>query len=85
MTIIELLKIIACPVCKGDLHSDNDVTHLLCSTCGLSFQIKEGIPVLMIDEAVKIGDQGPGTGNQNPKTRDQGPDTSDRKPGTWHQ
>jgi uncharacterized protein len=64
MTINELLKTIACPACKGDLHSGNEGKHLICALCGLMFPVKEGIPVLLVDEAVKNGDRGPGTGDQ---------------------
>lgn len=59
----ELLNILACPVCKGTLKTDNDTQQLACIPCKLYFQVKEGIPVMLVDEAGKTRDPGPGTGN----------------------
>jgi len=44
----ELLKILACPVCKGDLKERED--KLICSKCKKEYEIKEDIPVLMSEE-----------------------------------
>jgi uncharacterized protein YbaR (Trm112 family) len=58
MTIsAELLKILACPKCKGQLSLKADKPSLDCSSCLLSYPIRDGIPVLLIDEAesTKIG------------------------------
>ncbi|MFH1409549.1 MAG: Trm112 family protein [Nanoarchaeota archaeon] len=42
-----LLSILACPDCRGSLGY-NDVKHALsCSTCRISFKIKQGVPVLL--------------------------------------
>ena len=49
----DLLKILACPACKAPLiEMDNE---LLCqqTKCNLVFPIREGIPVLLIEEAHK--------------------------------
>jgi uncharacterized protein len=54
----ELLKIIACPACKGDLIPDNGEQMLMCRHCALGFPVREGIPVLLIDEAVKVDCRG---------------------------
>ncbi|MBI4143438.1 Trm112 family protein [Candidatus Woesearchaeota archaeon] len=43
----ELFDILACPLCKADLEYTNGRKGLLCSGCGATFPIKEGIPVLM--------------------------------------
>ena len=53
----ELLNIIVCPTCKGRLQTDFEKLHLNCIPCGLVFQVKDGIPVMLLDEAIKIGDQ----------------------------
>ncbi|MEW5895270.1 MAG: Trm112 family protein [Candidatus Omnitrophota bacterium] len=47
----ELLKILACPACQGDLLEQND--RLVCKKCGRKYPVKEGIPVLLVDEADK--------------------------------
>ena len=46
----ELLAILACPACKSDVSEDRD--FIVCSKCGRRYPIKEGIPVMLIDEAV---------------------------------
>jgi len=50
----ELLKILACPKCKGDLKYDEKNDKLICEKCRLAYPIKDGIPVLLIEEAEKI-------------------------------
>ncbi len=47
----KLLDILACPSCQGDLVQQEE--KLICQKCGLKYPIKEGVPVLLIDEAVK--------------------------------
>lgn len=47
----ELLEILACPKCKGELHVTVDGSELRCKACLLSYRIDDGIPILLIDEA----------------------------------
>jgi len=47
----ELLEILACPKCKGELRLAVDETELRCEACRLSYRIDDGIPILLIDEA----------------------------------
>jgi len=51
----ELLEILACPKCKGDIRLDESRNGLICDTCKLLYHIKDDIPVMLIDEAEKIG------------------------------
>jgi uncharacterized protein len=45
-----LLAIIVCPQCHGDLQPDGD--ELVCQgECGLAYPVRDGIPVLLVDEA----------------------------------
>ncbi len=57
-----LLRIIACPACHGELEQTEvaggaaspDVTaasELRCTSCGLIYPVRDGIPVLLVDEA----------------------------------
>ena len=46
----ELLEILACPKCKGDLELISD-KGLCCSNCKLLYPVREGIPVMLIEEA----------------------------------
>ena len=47
----ELLNILACPKCKGDLEYDQEHEKLICHQCRLKYAIKEDIPIMLIDEA----------------------------------
>lgn len=50
----ELLKILACPKCKGELTMSATGDGLLCQTCKLKYLIRDGIPIMIIEEAQKI-------------------------------
>lgn len=50
----ELLAILACPKCKGPVVLNERKDGLICSTCKLLYEIRDGIPVMLIDEAKKI-------------------------------
>ena len=48
----ELLEIIVCPKCKGDLdYRLTPAEILVCKACRLEYPVEDGIPVLLIDEA----------------------------------
>jgi len=51
----ELLDILACPKCKGDLRLNGPGNGLICDNCKLLYHIKDDIPVMLVDEAEKIG------------------------------
>jgi uncharacterized protein YbaR (Trm112 family) len=50
----ELLDILACPKCKGDLRYEEEQEVLICNNCRLKYHIKDDIPVMLIDEAEKF-------------------------------
>ena len=50
----ELLDILACPKCKGDIQLTEKGDGLVCDACKLVYPIKDDIPVMLIDEAVKL-------------------------------
>ncbi len=50
----ELLEILACPKCKGDLVYDEKKDTLTCHACKLVYLIKDDIPVMLIDEAIPL-------------------------------
>jgi len=52
----ELLDVLACPKCKGDIRVSKDENHIVCDTCKLLYEIREGIPVMLIDEAKQVED-----------------------------
>jgi uncharacterized protein len=55
-----LLEVLACPQCHGALALDADSATLTCENeaCGLVYPIRDGIPVLLIDEAIVGGESG---------------------------
>ncbi len=46
-----LLEIMQCPSCTGTLTVRDEAPALVCSDCGLQYPIRDGIPVMLIDEA----------------------------------
>ena len=50
----ELLEILACPKCKGSLEYQEKENRLLCGVCRLAYEIKDGIPVMLVDQAKAI-------------------------------
>lgn len=46
-----LLDIIACPICKGSLRFDKQGVQLVCQADRLAFPIRDGIPVMLEEEA----------------------------------
>lgn len=50
----DLLEILACPKCKGDVHLNPAEDGLICDRCRLLYEIREEIPIMLIDEAKPI-------------------------------
>jgi hypothetical protein len=50
----ELLDILVCPQCKGSLLYRGEQKLLICESCRLAYPIRDGIPVMLIDEAEKL-------------------------------
>ena len=50
----ELLAMLACPQCKGVLIYRAEKPALDCNSCGLSYPIRDDIPVMLVAEAEKI-------------------------------
>jgi uncharacterized protein YbaR (Trm112 family) len=51
----ELLEILACPKCKGDIVVADKEDGLICKSCKLLYPIRDDIPVMLIDEALPYG------------------------------
>lgn len=47
----KLLDILACPICKGPLIYRPEAGELICKADRLAFPIREGIPVMLVEEA----------------------------------
>ena len=50
----QLLDILACPKCKGELEYKSEDDQLICNQCRLIYPVKNDIPVMLIDEAEKF-------------------------------
>jgi uncharacterized protein YbaR (Trm112 family) len=50
----KLLEILVCPICKGKLVYRKDAGELICKVDRLAFPVKDGIPVMLEDEARKL-------------------------------
>jgi uncharacterized protein YbaR (Trm112 family) len=50
----KLLQILACPKCKGDLEYDQKNSKLVCHACRLKYDIRDDIPIMLIDQAEKF-------------------------------
>jgi hypothetical protein len=49
----ELMQILACPSCRGnvELRQEGDRELIVCTSCGLRYPVRDGIPVMLVDEA----------------------------------
>lgn len=54
----ELLKILVCPKCKKDIQLSENQDSLICQACRLKYEIRDDIPIMLIDEAVPIDSGG---------------------------
>ena len=52
----ELLDILACPKCKGDIYQNDTKDGLICDKCKLIYEIRDDIPIMLIDEAKPLED-----------------------------
>lgn len=50
----ELLEILACPNCRGEVEYREDEDVIVCvGKCGYTYPVRDDIPVMLIEEAVK--------------------------------
>jgi uncharacterized protein len=50
----QLLAILVCPQCKGPLQHQPDIPALDCAACAQRFPIRDGIPIMLLDEATPL-------------------------------
>lgn len=55
----KLLDILACPVCKGPLVLTRDARELVCRADRLAYPIRDGIPVMLEEEARRLSSEDP--------------------------
>ncbi|MCP4120084.1 MAG: Trm112 family protein [Desulfobacteraceae bacterium] len=47
----ELLEILACPKCKGEVTMNESNDGLVCEACKLVYEIRDDIPIMLVEEA----------------------------------
>lgn len=50
----ELLEILACPKCKGNIRPTDKEDGLVCESCKLLYPVRQGIPIMLIEEAIVL-------------------------------
>ena len=52
----KLLEILVCPLTKSELVYDKESSELISEKAGLAYPVRDGIPVMLIDEARKLSE-----------------------------
>ena len=47
----ELLEILACPKCKGEVTMNENNDGLVCEACKLVYEVRDDIPIMLVEEA----------------------------------
>jgi len=50
----ELMDILACPKCKGEVELEEDGNGIICGACRIRYRVEDGIPIMLIDEAESL-------------------------------
>ena len=52
----QLLDLLVCPQCKGDIQLNDKGDGLTCDNCRLLYEIRDDIPIMLVEEAKPIGE-----------------------------
>ncbi len=61
----KLLEILVCPLTKGPLGYDAEAGELISEQAGHAYPIRDGIPIMLVDEARRLDDDAPASGAGN--------------------
>jgi Uncharacterized conserved protein len=50
----KLLEILACPQCHGTVRWDEKLQGVVCNQCKLLYEVKNDIPIMLVEEAKKV-------------------------------
>ena len=50
----QLLAILVCPKCKGELEYREQEASLICHACALRYPVRDGLPIMLLDEATPL-------------------------------
>jgi uncharacterized protein len=62
----KLLEILVCPLTKASLRYDRAAQELISDEAGLAYPIRDGIPIMLVDEARQLRDDEKGQGRLPP-------------------
>lgn len=54
----DLLDVLICPDCHGDVEYKERRQLIICTACGLQYPVRDGIPVMLVEEATRPGRRG---------------------------
>ena len=54
MVSSEMISILVCPACLGELSYDESARRLNCTSCALSYPVVNNVPVMLIDRAERL-------------------------------
>jgi uncharacterized protein len=54
----ELVQLLVCPDCHGEIEYKDRRNLIICTQCGLHYPIRDGIPGMLVEEATRPGDKG---------------------------
>jgi uncharacterized protein YbaR (Trm112 family) len=63
----KLLEILVCPLTKAPLRYDREAQELISEEAGLAYPIRDGIPIMLVDEARPLRDQEKGDETGQPR------------------
>ena len=49
----ELIALLVCPACHGAIEYKDRRAVIICTQCGLHYPVRDGIPVMLVDEATR--------------------------------
>ena len=55
----KLIDLLVCPLTKGPLRYDRERQELISQQAGLAYPIRDGIPIMLVDEARSLEDEDP--------------------------
>ena len=76
----KLLEILVCPLTKGPLRYDRQAQELISEEAGLAYPIRDGIPIMLVDEARALSDD-----ELAPRRRPELPRSPGTPPRAWAQ
>lgn len=49
----KLIDLLVCPACRGSIEYKDRRNLIICMSCGLQYPVRDGIPVMLVEEAAK--------------------------------